>query len=117
MASRRAALWDGGLLWARSAHGRAGERQLEYMIKSIPAGCTWTVAGMARHELPMAFYAVEHGGNARVGLEDNIYLRKGVLAEGSSPLVAEVAAHAKKVGRPIATPEQARKILRLKPRG
>lgn len=94
----------------------AGERQLEFLIGSLPPGWTWTVAGMARHELPMAFYAVERGGHARVGLEDNIYLRKGVLAEGSSPLVAEVAAHASKSGRPLATPAQAREILRIKPR-
>ncbi|MEW5849200.1 MAG: 3-keto-5-aminohexanoate cleavage protein [Myxococcota bacterium] len=92
----------------------AGERQLEFMVGSLPQGCTWTVAGVGRHQLPMAFYAVERGGNARVGLEDNIWLRKGVLAEGSAPLVAEVVAHAKKVGRPVATPAQAREILRIK---
>src|SRR5260370_1572460 len=47
-----------------------------------------SVAGIGRHQLPMADLAVAWGGNARVGLEDNIYLDKGVLAEGSSPLVA-----------------------------
>ncbi|MBI5497499.1 MAG: 3-keto-5-aminohexanoate cleavage protein [Deltaproteobacteria bacterium] len=94
----------------------AGERQLEFMVGSLPPGCTWTVAGVGRHQLPMAYYAVERGGNARVGLEDNIFLKKGVLAQGSAPLVAAVAEHARKVGRPLATPTQARELLRVRPR-
>jgi len=92
----------------------AGERQIEFLVGSLPKGCTWTVAGVGRHQLPMAYYAVERGGHARVGLEDNIYLSKGVLAEGSSPLVAAVAEHARRLGRPLATPAQARQILRVK---
>jgi 3-keto-5-aminohexanoate cleavage enzyme len=94
----------------------AGERQLEFMVGSLPPGCTWTVAGVGRHQLPMAYYAVERGGNARVGLEDNIFLSKGVLAQGSAPLVEAVAQHARKVGRAVATPAQAREMLRLKAR-
>lgn len=91
----------------------ASERSLEFLVGSIPPECTWTVAGVGRHQLPMANYAVERGGNARVGLEDNIFLSKGVLAEGSAPLVAAVAEHAKSVGRPVATPAEARGLLRL----
>ena len=49
---------------------------------------------MGRHQLPFVELSAERGGNARVGLEDNIYLDKGVLAEGSAPLVARCASAA-----------------------
>jgi 3-keto-5-aminohexanoate cleavage enzyme len=68
---------------------------------------------MARHELPFAAMAIEAGGHARVGLEDNIYLTKGVLAKGSFELVAEVAREAAKRGRALASIAEARKLLRL----
>ena len=60
--------------------------------------------------------AIEAGGNARVGLEDNIYLSKGVLAKGSFELVAEVAREAAKRGRALASIAEARRLLRLPPR-
>lgn len=91
----------------------AGERQLEFLVGSLPRDSTWTVAGVGRHQLPLATYAAERGGHARVGLEDNVYLEKGVLSEGSAPLVARVVDHARRVGRSVATPAQARAILRL----
>ena len=91
----------------------AREDALDFMVHSIPAGCTWTVAGVGRHQLPFAELAAKKGGNARVGLEDNIYLSKGVLAKGSYELVAAAAESAKKHGRTLATPQQARELLRL----
>ncbi|HUB09570.1 MAG TPA: 3-keto-5-aminohexanoate cleavage protein [Myxococcales bacterium] len=86
---------------------------LRFMASKLPAGCSWTVAAMSRHELPFAELAIEAGGHARVGLEDNIYLSKGVLAKGSHELVAAVAESARRHGRPIATPAEARRLLRL----
>ena len=68
---------------------------------------------MGRHQLPMAALAAEQGGHGRVGLEDNIYLSKGVLAKGSYELVAEAARRARAAGRDIASPLQARELLRL----
>ena len=68
---------------------------------------------MGRHQLPIAELGAEKGGNGRVGLEDNIYLTKGVLAKGSWELVAEAAKRARAQGREIATPQQARELLRL----
>ena len=91
----------------------AREDALDFMVHSIPAGCTWTVAGVGRHQLPFAELAAKKGGNARVGLEDNIYLSKGVLAKGIYELVAAAAESAKKHGRTLATPQQARELLRL----
>ncbi len=86
---------------------------LDFMIAALPEGSTWTVAGVGRHQLPLVDEAAKRGGNARVGLEDNIYVSKGVLAKGNWELVADAAKRAKAAGRELATPEQARKLLRL----
>ncbi|MCY1079330.1 3-keto-5-aminohexanoate cleavage protein [Archangium lansingense] len=91
----------------------AREDALDFMIKSLPEGSTWTVAAVGRHQLPYVELAAERGGNARVGLEDNIYVSKGVLAKGNWELVAEAAKRAKAKGRTLATPQEARKLLRL----
>jgi 3-keto-5-aminohexanoate cleavage enzyme len=89
----------------------ASRRNLETLVAALPAESTWACAGVGRHQLPMAYLATELGGHARVGLEDNIYLDKGVLSEGSAPLAARVVEHARKVGRAIATPREARALL------
>jgi 3-keto-5-aminohexanoate cleavage enzyme len=86
---------------------------LDFMIASLPLGCTWTVAAMARHQLPFTELAAERGGHARVGLEDNIFVSKGVLAKGSYQLVAEAAKRAAAKGRRPATPQEAKALLRL----
>jgi 3-keto-5-aminohexanoate cleavage enzyme len=91
----------------------AREDALDFMIASLPEGSTWTVAAVGRHQLPYVELAAQRGGNARVGLEDNIYVSKGVLAKGNWDLVAEAAKRAKAKGRTLATPQEARKLLRL----
>ena len=91
----------------------AREDALDFMIASLPEGSTWTVAAVGRHQLPYVELAAQRGGNARVGLEDNIYVSKGVLAKGNWELVAEAAKRAQAKGRTLATPQEARKLLRL----
>lgn len=86
---------------------------LDFMIASLPESSTWTVAGVGRHQLPMAELAAEKGGNGRVGLEDNLFVSKGVLAKGNFELVAECARRARAKGRRTATPQEARELLRL----
>jgi 3-keto-5-aminohexanoate cleavage enzyme len=54
------------------------------------------------------------GGHVRTGLEDNIYYHKGQLAESNAQLVARLARIAGEIGRPVATPDQARAMLGLK---
>ncbi len=95
--------------------GAMGARRenLEFLVGMIPEGSTWSVAGVGRHELPLARVAIELGGHVRVGLEDNIYLSKGVLAKGSHELVEAVAGYAAELGRPLATPAQAAEMLRV----
>ncbi len=87
-------------------------RNLVHMSESIPAGCTWSVAGIGRAQLPLATTAIMLGGHVRVGLEDNIYYSKGVLASNEM-LVARVVRLARELGREIATPDEARRILRV----
>lgn len=90
----------------------ASPQNLLFLSQSIPPGATWTVAAVGRWQLPMAVLAIVMGGHVRVGLEDNIYYRKGELASNEQ-LVARVARVAAEVGRPLATPDEARQILRL----
>lgn len=91
----------------------ATARDLAFMVDSIPEGSTWTVAGIGRHEFPMAAIAIAMGGHVRVGFEDNVYIEKGVLAKSNAELVEKVVRIAKELGREVATPEEARKILSL----
>lgn len=82
------------------------------LVRGLPAGCTWSVAAIGRAQLPMALAALAMGGHVRVGLEDNIYYARGRLATNEE-LVARVARIAGELGRPIATPAQARMLLGL----
>lgn len=91
----------------------ADERALDFMRSYVPDNSTWTCAAVGRHQLPFVELVAERGGNSRVGLEDNIYLSKGVLAKGNFELVADAAKRAKAKGRVLATPQQARELLRL----
>ncbi|KQL46154.1 3-keto-5-aminohexanoate cleavage protein [Brevibacillus choshinensis] len=91
----------------------AEPRDLVYLVESIPEKSTWTVAGIGRHQLPLALLAIAMGGHVRVGFEDNIYYSKGVLASSNAQLVERIANIAKECGREIATPEEARRILGL----
>jgi 3-keto-5-aminohexanoate cleavage enzyme len=83
------------------------------LVDDLPAGCTWSVAGIGRQQLPLAMVAIAMGGHVRVGLEDNLYYSKGRLARNEE-LVARVARVAAEAGREVATPEQAREILGLR---
>ncbi len=89
----------------------AREEHVNYMKSLLPGGATWAVAAVGKHQRPLTELAIRMGGHARVGLEDNIYLDRGVLAEGSAPLVARAAAYAKSVGRTPVAPERARTML------
>jgi len=91
----------------------ATEENLQLLVSRLPEGATWTVAGIGRHQFPMAELALQWGGHVRVGLEDNIYLAKGVLAQGSHELVQKAVALAERFGRLVASVTEARKILCL----
>ena len=88
-------------------------RDFMFMRGSIPADATYTVAGIGRYEFPLAAAAIIDGGHVRVGFEDNVFISKGVLAKSNGELVAKVVRMANELGREIATPAEARKILGL----
>ena len=91
----------------------ATPRDLLFMVNSIPKKSTFTVCAIGRHEFPMVTMSIVLGGHARVGFEDNIYLSKGVLAKSNSELVEKVVRISKELGRDIASPYEARKILSI----
>jgi len=95
--------------------GRTGflpnPRMLQYSVDQIPDDWTWSVCALGRNEIPMAAVGMVMGGHVRVGFEDNIYLRRGVLAESNAHLVRKVVNISKELERPIASPDEARKIL------
>jgi len=97
--------------------GIPGEiRHLLHLVETIPSGCTWTVAGIGRAQLPLANLAILLGGHARVGFEDNLYYARGQLAKSNAELVARVARLATELGRPLATPSEARAMLGISAR-
>jgi len=91
----------------------ASPRDFAFMMGSIPEGNTFTVSGIGRNEFPMAALSIISGGHVRVGYEDNVYISKGVLAKSNGELVEKVVRLAKELGREVATPKEAREILRL----
>jgi len=92
----------------------ASVKNLVFLSESIPAGSTWTVAGIGKFEISMAVAAIVMGGHVRIGLEDNLKMPGGSPA--SNPrLVEKIVAIAREVGRDIANPAEARKILALDP--
>ena len=82
-------------------------------ITNLPDGATFTTLGFGRHQLPFATMGILFGGHVRVGLEDNVYYEAGELAESNAQLVERVVRIAEELGRPVATPDQARSILGL----
>lgn len=85
---------------------------MEHLKELIPSA-TWAVAGIGRYHIPTSLTAMVNGGHVRVGFEDNIFYHKGVIAESNAQLVARMARIAEEIGRPLATPAQAREILGL----
>jgi 3-keto-5-aminohexanoate cleavage enzyme len=86
-------------------------KNLLFMTELLPPEATWTVAGIGRHQLPMATHAILMGGHVRVGFEDNLYYKKGELAQSNAQLVSRIVRLANELGREVATPNETREIL------
>ena len=76
----------------------------------------WSVLAAGRRQMEFAAMAVAMGGHVRVGLEDNLYLERGVLATSNAEQVAKVRGIAEALGRAVASPDEARALLGLKGR-
>jgi 3-keto-5-aminohexanoate cleavage enzyme len=109
----RRPLHFGFVMGAPGAQG-GDVRQLAHLVSLLHPGDTWSTIGIGKYELPLAAAAIAMGGHVRVGLEDNNRMPDGSLATNES-LVRHVAELAKLMGRDVATPDEARRILNLKP--
>ncbi|WP_099300511.1 3-keto-5-aminohexanoate cleavage protein [Bacillus sp. Marseille-P3800] len=98
-----------GIPWGADAD----RETIEYMRGRIVDGATWSAFGIGRLQLPILIEAAKLGGNVRVGLEDNLYLDKGVFGTNEQ-LVDKAVNLLQKEQLEPATPEEARALLGLK---
>lgn len=100
-----------GVLWGAPATTQT----MLYQSSLLAPGAVWAAFGIGRDQMPMLAQAALLGGNVRVGLEDNLYLSRGVFATNGQ-LVERAASIIENIGMQVATPDEARQILGLKPR-
>ena len=95
--------------------GMSGDpRNLVHLVSMLPSPeIHWGVAGIGRYQLPLAVQALVMGGHVRVGFEDNIFYRKGELAQSNAQLVSRISRISQELGREIASPEQTRQMLKI----
>ena len=98
-----------GIPWGAPANTES----MMAMRNALPAGANWAGFAIARMEMPMVAQAVLLGGNVRVGLEDNLYLSKGVLASNAQ-LVDQAVGVIESLGSRVVSPAEAREQLGLK---
>jgi uncharacterized protein (DUF849 family) len=87
---------------------------LLYLVSQLPAGSVWGAFGIGKQEFPMLAQAFIMGGHVRVGLEDNVFISKGVLARDNAHLVEKGVGLIENLGGSIATAQEAREILGLR---
>jgi uncharacterized protein (DUF849 family) len=88
---------------------------LAYLVSILPENSQWAAFGMGRMEYPMLAQAWLLGGHVRVGMEDNVYIKKGVLTEDNAELVRKAIHIIDELGGVVATTPQAREMLGLSP--
>jgi len=84
-----------------------------HFYEHIAANATWSIIGIGRGHLPMSMMGLIMDGHIRVGMEDNVYYEKGILAKTNAQFVERIVRIAQEYGREVATPSDARKILGL----
>ena len=94
----------------------ATPKNLLFLSEFIPTGSLWCVAGHGGHDLQTSILAMNMGGHARTGFEDNPYFRADELATSNAQLVERLVRVAREIGREIASPTEARMLLGLPPR-
>ncbi len=88
-------------------------RNLLNMVENVPDGAEFNVLAFGPHQLPLTTMGILLGGHVRVGLEDNLYYRKGEAAESNAQLVERTVRIASELGRPVASTAEARELLGL----
>jgi len=110
----------GGKWWFQFCLGIRGgapadAQTLLTMSSLLPPGAEWSVLAIGRGQLAMNMLAIIVGGHVRTGIEDNIYYRRGQLVDGNAQFVERLVRMAQELGRPVATPDQAREIVGCRP--
>ena len=98
-----------GIPWGAPATANA----FQAMVNELPDGCNWSGFAIGAMEMPMVAQSVLLGGNVRVGLEDNLYLEKGVLATNAQ-LVERARKIVEAMGATVQTPAEARDTFGLR---
>lgn len=92
--------------------GMPGDPALLPQLRAmLPPGTMWQAIGIGRAQLPLSFAALAMGGNMRVGFEDNVYFRKGELAESNAQFVRRAVELVHAAGREVASPDWVRERL------
>ncbi len=91
----------------------ATTENMVYMRNNLPPGALWYAFGIGAQHFSMAATSMINGGHARVGFEDNLYLRKGALAKSNAEMVKKTVEIANLMDREVATPKEARQILKI----
>ena len=91
----------------------ATEDSFRFLKSKLPSSANWSVLSVGRHQLPMLELALVEGGHLRVGFEDNLYLRKGVLAESNAQFVEQTVDLVHRYHREVASVDEACAILGL----
>lgn len=84
-----------------------------HLLREFPENALWLCSGIGSHQLPMTTFAILLGGHVRVGLEDNVYYRRGEKAKSNAQLVERAVRLCHELNREVATPAQARAMLGL----
>lgn len=90
----------------------ATARNLMFLVESLPPQSIWSVSVIGPQHVPLSVMAIALGGHVRVGIEDNIYLTKGILATNKA-LVKRMVGIANAIGRELATPADVARIWQI----
>ena len=108
LAGRRLeAVWVDGIV--------SGDPLVVTMVEQLPENAVWASFALGRMQMPWVAQSVLLGGHVRVGLEDNLYLSRGVKATNAQ-LVERARTIVESMGAHVATPDEGREILALRPR-
>jgi 3-keto-5-aminohexanoate cleavage enzyme len=93
------------------------QKNLDFMISLLPTDrhVDWSTMAIGANQLEGVAYGLLKGGNVRVGMEDNIYYSYGKLADSNAQLVERMVRIIRELEMDVATPEEAREILKMKP--
>jgi uncharacterized protein (DUF849 family) len=94
----------------------ADTETMTYIRNQLPAGALWQGFGIGRNQFPMAMQSLLLGGHVRVGMEDNVFERKGVFFKSNAEQVTKARRMIEALGSQTASPTEARGMLGLRPR-